>query len=90
MFYDLEDPNSFVADIQKVIHPDGLWIVQMNYLPLMLKNNDVGNICHEHLEYYSLYSFEYILQKHGFEIVDMEIERCERRKHTCLYQTSGG
>jgi NDP-4-keto-2,6-dideoxyhexose 3-C-methyltransferase len=73
MFYDLEDPNSFVADIQKVIHPDGLWIVQMSYLPLMLRTNELGNICHEHLEYYSLHSFEYLLQKHGFEIVDMEL-----------------
>lgn len=73
MFYDLEDPNSFVADIKKVIHPEGLWIVQMSYLPLMLATNELGNICHEHLEYYSLYSFEYLLQKHGFEIMDMEL-----------------
>jgi len=73
MFYDLEDPNAFVADINKVIHPDGLWIVQMSYLPLMLKTNELGNICHEHLEYYSLHSFEYLLQKHGFEIMDMEV-----------------
>jgi NDP-4-keto-2,6-dideoxyhexose 3-C-methyltransferase len=73
MFYDLEDPNSFVADIRKVIHPDGLWIVQMSYLPLMLRANELGNICHEHLEYYSLYSFEYLLQMHRFEIVDIEL-----------------
>jgi hypothetical protein len=73
MFYDLEDPNSFVTDIHKVIHPDGLWIVQMSYLPLMLATNELGNICHEHLEYYSLYSFEYLLNKHGFEIVDLEL-----------------
>lgn len=73
MFYDLEDPNSFVADIQKVIHPDGLWVVQMSYLPLMLTTNELGNICHEHLEYYSLHSFEYLIQIHGFEIVDMEL-----------------
>lgn len=73
MFYDLEDPNSFVADIRKVIHPDGLWVVQMSYLPLMLRTNELGNICHEHLEYYSLCSFEYLLQMYGFEIVDMEL-----------------
>jgi len=33
--------------------PEGLWVVQMSYLPLMLKTNEFGNICHEHLEYYS-------------------------------------
>lgn len=73
MFYDLEDPNQFVADIKAVLDPDGLWVVQMSYLPLMLKTNDIGNICHEHLEYYSLQSLEYLLNRHGFEVVDIEI-----------------
>jgi NDP-4-keto-2,6-dideoxyhexose 3-C-methyltransferase len=73
MFYDLEDPHKFVADIQRIMHPDGVWIVQMSYLPLMLKQNDFGNICHEHLEYYSLQSLEYLLNLHGFSVVDVEL-----------------
>jgi SAM-dependent methyltransferase len=73
MFYDLEQPRKFVADIQKIMHPDGVWIVQMSYLPLMLKQNDFGNICHEHLEYYSLQSLEYLLNLHGFSIVDAQL-----------------
>jgi SAM-dependent methyltransferase len=73
MFYDLEDPNKFVSDVKAVMHPDGLWVVQMSYLPLMLKQNELGNICHEHLEYYSLQSFEYLLKKHDFEVVDLEL-----------------
>jgi hypothetical protein len=55
------------------MHPDGLWVVQMSYLPLMLKTNEIGNICHEHLEYYSLHSFEYLLARHGYEVVDVEL-----------------
>jgi len=73
MFYDLEDPNKFVADIQRVMHSEGVWIVQMSYLPLMLKQNDFGNICHEHLEYYSLQSLEYLLGRHGCSIVDAQL-----------------
>lgn len=73
MFYDLEDPQKFVADIRQVMHPDGLWIVQMSYLPLMLTQNDFGNICHEHLEYYSLQSLEYLLGLQGFAIVDAQL-----------------
>jgi NDP-4-keto-2,6-dideoxyhexose 3-C-methyltransferase len=73
MFYDLEHPNTFVTNVKKIIHPDGLWVVQMSYLPSMLKTNELGNVCHEHLEYYSLHSFEYLLQSHGFEIVDVEL-----------------
>jgi len=73
MFYDLEDPNRFVAEVKAVMDPDGLWIVQMSYLPLMLKTNELGNICHEHMEYYSLQTFEYLHQLHGFEVVDVEL-----------------
>jgi len=73
MFYDLEDPNRFVRDVKAVMHPDGLWVVQMSYLPLMLKTNEIGNICHEHLEYYSLQSFEYLLGRHDFEVVDVDL-----------------
>lgn len=73
MFYDLEEPNKFVSDIKEIMDPDGLWIVQMSYLPLMLKQHDFGNICHEHLEYYSLESLEYLLKLHDFSISDVQL-----------------
>lgn len=73
MFYDLENPRKFVRDIRRVMDPEGLWIVQMSWLPLMLREHELGNICHEHLEYYSLQSFEYLLRLDGFEVVDVEV-----------------
>jgi NDP-4-keto-2,6-dideoxyhexose 3-C-methyltransferase len=73
MFYDLEDPNKFVSDIKQVMHRDGVWVLQMSYLPLMLKQHDFGNICHEHLEYYSLQSLEYLLESHGFMVSDVQM-----------------
>lgn len=73
MFYDLDDPKQFVSDVKAVMHPDGLWIVQMSYLPMMLKQNEVGNICHEHLEYYALKSFEYLLNLFDLGVVDVEL-----------------
>ncbi|HTP68859.1 MAG TPA: class I SAM-dependent methyltransferase [Dongiaceae bacterium] len=73
MFYDLEQPNQFVADIKRVMDPDGLWIVQMSYLPLMLKQHDFGNVCHEHLEYYSLNSLECLLRRHSMTVVDVQL-----------------
>ena len=39
---------------------------------MMLKNNSYDTICHEHLEYYSLYSIKYIFDKIGFKIIDLE------------------
>lgn len=73
MFYDLEDPNAFVANIAKCLAQDGLWIIQMAYLPSMLIDNIFDNICHEHLEYYSLLSLENLLSRHGLKVIDVEL-----------------
>lgn len=70
MFYDLENPHKFVSDIYKILDKDGLWVVQMSYMPLMLKQLAFDNILHEHLEYYSLTAFKYLVEKHDFQIVD--------------------
>ncbi|HKT21237.1 MAG TPA: class I SAM-dependent methyltransferase [Nitrososphaerales archaeon] len=66
MFYDLEDPNAFLQDVKKVLAPDGLFVLQVNYLPDTLKNNAVGDICHEHLEYYTLGTLAQLLERNGF------------------------
>jgi NDP-4-keto-2,6-dideoxyhexose 3-C-methyltransferase len=71
MFYDLEDPNSFVEDIRKCLDENGVWIIQMNYLGLMLENNTFDNICHEHLEYYSVLSLSSLLDRHYLEAFDV-------------------
>lgn len=73
MFYDLENPNAFIDDIARCLDDDGIFIIQMSYLPLMLSTNELGNICHEHLEYYSLFSLENLLKRHGLEVVDVEL-----------------
>ncbi len=72
MFYDLEDPNQFVADIQEILDEDGVWIIQMNYLGTMIEDNVFDNICHEHLEYYSMASLEALLFRHQLKIVDVK------------------
>ncbi len=73
MFYDLEEPHKFVDDINAVLDQEGLWIVQMSYMPLMLAQLAFDNICHEHLEYYSLSSLEYLLKRHDMKVVDVEL-----------------
>jgi len=72
MFYDLEDPNGFVSDIVKCLAPDGVWVVQQNYLATMLEKNGFDNIGHEHLEYYSLRTMKRLLGKHGLDIFAVE------------------
>jgi SAM-dependent methyltransferase len=71
MFYDLEDPNRFVADIKKILHPDGVWVLEMSYLPTMLERNSFDTICHEHLEYYHLEPLELLFAANKLYVMDV-------------------
>ncbi|MDP2585747.1 MAG: class I SAM-dependent methyltransferase, partial [Candidatus Levybacteria bacterium] len=71
-FYDVEKPNLFLSDVKKILHEDGILVIQQNYLVGMLKKNAYDNIVHEHLEYYSLLSLEKLLKRHGFCVFDVE------------------
>ncbi len=73
MFYDLEDPNTFVSDIVKCLDDDGVLVIQMMYLPSFLERNAFDGICHEHLEHYSLGSLENLLKRHALEVFDIEM-----------------
>jgi SAM-dependent methyltransferase len=72
MFYDLESPNRFVSDVAEILAPDGIWVVQQNYLATMLEQSGFDNIGHEHLEYYSLETMQYLLRRHGLEVFEVE------------------
>ena len=72
MFYDLDDPNKFLEDIKECLDKDGLFIIQQNYLVSMLEQNAFDNIVFEHREYYSFLSLKSLLERHGFEIFDVE------------------
>jgi hypothetical protein len=72
MFYDMEDPNQFIKDAAKVLSSDGIFVAQLMCLKNMIDSNDIGNICHEHLEFYSYHSLEYLFESNGLEIFDIE------------------
>jgi hypothetical protein len=76
MFYDLEHPHAFVRDIKAALHEEGVWILELSYLPLMLRMNSFDTICHEHLEYYSLAPLERLLAEHELEVVDVTLNGC--------------
>ena len=73
MFYDLENPHAFVADIKDSLDEAGIWVVELSYLPSMLEINSFDTICHEHLEYYSLAPMERLLAEHGLEVIDVTL-----------------
>jgi NDP-4-keto-2,6-dideoxyhexose 3-C-methyltransferase len=70
MFYDIDNPNDFVADVKSILDPKGVFCIQLSYLPSMIKNMNFYDICSEHLEYYSLSSLKSLMERHGLSVFD--------------------
>lgn len=75
MFYDLPDPVHFAKQIHEVLHDQGIWHIELSYMPLMIKNTSYDTICHEHLEYYSLYSLKYLFNLSGLKIINLSFNQ---------------
>ena len=73
MFYDIDDPDSFIENINKILDDDGVWVIQISYTPLMIEQLAFDNICHEHTYYYSLTSLKTLFERNNLKIVDAEL-----------------
>jgi hypothetical protein len=73
MFYDLLDPNPFIKDVTEILDDNGVWVLQLSYTPLMIKQLAFDNICHEHAYYHSINSFKNLFDQHGLKIVDCNL-----------------
>lgn len=72
MFYDLEDPISFMREVYEVLAPDGIWVFEQSYMPAMVRTNSYDTVCHEHLEFYALRQIGWMADRVGFRILDVE------------------
>lgn len=73
MFYDLESPKTFVAEVESILDLEGIWHFEQSYMPSMLQLNSYDTTCHEHLEYYSLEVVKTLLEDGGLRIIDVQI-----------------
>lgn len=72
MFYDLENPLSFMEDVTSILDKDGIWHFEMSYLPAMVRTMGYDTICHEHLEYYSLRQIKWMTARCGLKILNVD------------------
>jgi hypothetical protein len=73
MFYDLEDPLAFMLEVAAVLDDDGVWVFEQSYMPTMLAQNAYDTVCHEHLEYYGLQQIQWMAERVGLKIIDVEL-----------------
>lgn len=72
MFYDLENPLSFMQEVCDVLEDEGIWVFEQSYMPTMVKKNSFDTICQEHLEYYALKQIKWMADKVGLKIINVE------------------
>ncbi len=96
MFYDIENPNSFCKDINALLKKNGIWVLELSYFPLLLKNLTYDQICHEHITYYTLNSFNNIAKKNNLKIIDISLNeinggsieiKCSKKNSTLKVKT---
>jgi SAM-dependent methyltransferase len=88
MFYDLENPRTFIRDVHGILADDGVFVVQMSYTPLMLKQLAFDNICHEHVYYYSLSSIKKLFEAEGFVVRDCSLNDTNGGSFRVYFQKS--
>ena len=75
MFYDLPDPLKFANDVKNVLSDNGIWHIEMSYLPSMINNCSYDTICHEHLEYYSVKSLKFLMDLANLKIINISFNQ---------------
>ncbi len=73
MFYDLDDPMAFMRQIRSLLARDGVWALELAYLPLMLTNLTYDQICHEHLTYLGLRQIKWMMDRTGLKLLDVSL-----------------
>ena len=71
MFYDLDDPIKFMKDIRALLAKDGVWALELSYLPLLLKQLTYDQVCHEHVIYIGLRQMDWMMKQTGMKILDV-------------------
>ena len=72
MFYDLRDPNIFLRDIKKILHHEGVFVLEHADLLSIFKYSLFDTICHEHLEYYSSKIIIKLMDNNGLRVFNIK------------------
>lgn len=67
-YYDVEDPVSFAEEVKAIMKEDGVWIFEVAYLPLMIKNLAYDSFVCEHIVHYHLAPLEIMFKQLGLRV----------------------
>ena len=71
VFQHLQDINSFVEGVKKLLAQDGVWVLEFPYWFHDMETNQFDQIYHEHMYYYLVTPLTKLFSKHGLEVFDI-------------------
>jgi hypothetical protein len=69
VFAHIEDVHSIVDAILALLDDEGVFISESHYLMSLIETLQYDTVYHEHLRYYSLHSIQFLLERHGLEVI---------------------
>lgn len=66
------DPLNFLEGIKIILEKKGVAIIECQYFPYLLFNNQFDNVYHEHRSFFSLTSINNLMKKAGLKLIDVE------------------
>lgn len=70
VFFHLEELHSVCEAIYEGLSGDGVFVVQFLYMKSIMENVAFDQIYHEHLLYYTIFTIEKLLSRHGLSLFD--------------------
>lgn len=68
VFAHVDDLHAFVHAVKHAMKPDGVFIFEVPYLPIMLTEGTFDLVYHEHLSYFSYLPLEYLFAQHDMHV----------------------
>lgn len=66
------DPKDFLRGVKKILDSDGVAIIECQYFPYLLFNNQFDNVYHEHRSFFSLTPLNRAVKSVGLKLIDVE------------------
>lgn len=68
----VDDLDDFIDGVEKVLAPDGIFMIETNYVSDIVAKLLIETLVHEHLSYFSVVSLSDYLDRHGLELFDVD------------------
>ncbi len=72
MFYSVDDPQTFVKGVARILDPQGVWVLQMNDLMGFIHNSAYDIVGFEHVCLWSLNALKPLLERYNLHVVHVD------------------